>query len=161
MAKGQDTKDAGSAPAQQKPSMPAGDLDVTKAKAASAKGAVKMYSPRGDCHIGLTTGHTMVVVQHPDGVEVPKAFRREALARGCLPVGMTDDDLGSGQTFDRAAVIRSKMEAMLNSDDPAYFSGDGKPTMAVLSRLCGFTVERGERDRVWAEVEAGVNSDDD
>ena len=47
----------------------------------------RLWSPRGDCHIGLRSGHTFVVPGDEQGIEVPQRFRREALARGCITVG--------------------------------------------------------------------------
>jgi hypothetical protein len=120
---------------------------------------VKMYSPNGDCHIALTTGHTFIVPGDKAGVEIPKQFRKDALARGCLPVGMEDESTAP-DAFDRARHIRTKMKEMLNSDEPDAFTRDGKPALPKLSALCGFSVERTERDRLWAEIENDPDGDD-
>ena len=49
--------------------------------------AVNLWSPSGDCHIGLTSGHTFIVPSDSAGAEVPPRFRRAAIALGCIPVG--------------------------------------------------------------------------
>jgi hypothetical protein len=114
-------------------------------------------------HIGLTNGTTFLVTKDREGVVVPPAFRKEAIARGCILVGM-EPDTESPEAFNRDVLIRTKMESMLHSDDPGYFDSMGKPSLTVLGRLCGFTVDRMERDKLWAEVEAGTlgkGSDDE
>lgn len=45
-----------------------------------------MWSPLGDCHLALTSGHTFVVPNDPAGIAVPRRFRHAARSRGCLPV---------------------------------------------------------------------------
>lgn len=55
----------------------------------------------GSTHIGLTNGHTFVVPHDHAGIEVPAKFRREALARGCIPVG-AEPEKTQPDTFDRA-----------------------------------------------------------
>jgi hypothetical protein len=124
---------------------------------------VKLYAPEHPegCHIALTNGHTFLVPHEPAGVEVPTLFRKEAIARGCLPVGMAPEPEGEPETFDRDRRIRDEMRKMMDSDDPGAFLGDGKPNLTKLSTLCGFQVQRSERDRLWAEVETDLNKDDD
>lgn len=112
--------------------------------------------PKG-LHLGLTNGRTFHIPNHPDGIAVPKEFRREAIAQGAQPLGQTAEVL-EPNTFDRAAVITAKMEQMLNSADaePGYFDNDGRPSLAKLISLCGFNVDRSERDRLWKIVESGL-----
>ena len=43
--------------------------------------------------IGLTTGHTLVVRHDKDGTNVPVQFRKEAIAKGCVPVGVGAEDV--------------------------------------------------------------------
>ena len=127
------------------------------AEAKTKNAGVKLWAPDHPegCHIGLTNGTTFMVPCAEEGVEVPTAFRREAIARGCLPVGVKPEQIAP-EAFDRAVLIRTKMESMLGSDDPLYFGTDGKPNLAQLNKLCGFTIDRTERDKLWAEVEAGI-----
>ena len=115
--------------------------------------AVKMWSPTGDQHIALTSGHTFVVPGDKAGIEVPQKFHREAIARGCIPVGMEPEAPEEAGGFDRVAVIKERIRGMLNSDDPTYFTADGKPSQTALSKLCGFNVDRHERDAIWKAIE--------
>ena len=52
----------------------------------------RLWSPTGDCHIGLTTGHTFIVPGDERGIEVPQRFRRAAIARGCILVGSVAEE---------------------------------------------------------------------
>jgi hypothetical protein len=127
-----------------------------KTTPAKQPGAVKMWHPEGDCQIGLTSGHTIVVSGLPTGTEIPRMFRREAIARGCIPVGMSPEDLDDEKSkgFDRNAHIKGVMRKMLEStDDADAFDPDGKPNLVKVSALAGFTVERHERDSLWEELE--------
>lgn len=115
--------------------------------------AVKLWSPAGDCHIGLTSGHTFLIPADKAGIEVPQKFRREAIARGCLPVGMEPDEIEAGQGFDRQAVIKSAMNKMMDSSEDGMFTSDGRPVLAKLAALCGFAVDRSEANRVWDQMQ--------
>lgn len=115
--------------------------------------AVRLWSPRGNMddkstHLSLPSGHTLVVTSDKAGTIVPLRFRKEAIARGCIPVGM-EEETEEGQPFDREAVIREKIKLMLESDDSSMFTTDGKPVLDKLSNLCGFTLSRSEVNRVW------------
>jgi hypothetical protein len=122
---------------------------------------VKMWSPGGDCHIGLTSGHTMLVPANQAGIEVPQRFRREAISRGCLPVGMEPDEPEAGSGFDRRATIKAAINRMLNSDEDGMFTGDGKPVLSKLNALVGFTVDRSEVNSVWDEMQKEDPENDD
>lgn len=115
-------------------------------------GTAKMYHPKENAHIALTSGHTFVVPNDPvNGVSVPQRFHKEAVLRGCLLVGMlpeTEDAPG----VNRTDIIKEGMRKMLTSEDPAYFTPAGSPSIDVLSRHCGFGIERSERDSVWKLV---------
>lgn len=128
-----------------------------KDEAAPKLSPVMLWAPDhpNGCHIALLNGHTFLVPHDLKGIEVPKQFRKEAIARGCLPVGMAPEERDA-ETFNRDVLIRAKMRAMMDSDDPNYFTQDGKPYISVLNRLCGFTVERSELNRLWAEVENSI-----
>jgi len=127
----------------------------TPAPSAPAKPAgVAMWSPTGNqpdgsTHIGLTSGHTFIVPHDRAGIVVPAKFRREAIAHGCLPVGMEPEPEEASTAFDRKAVIRQKIEQMKDSDDPEAFTKDGRPNLIVLAKLCGFQLDRSEVTQVW------------
>ena len=103
--------------------------------------------------ISLTSGHTAKVTGK--GTDLHKRFHREALARGCVPVGVPlDDDQGLPQER-RMDLIRSAIERMLDSDEDGMFTADGKPNTKKLSALCGFTVSNSERDGAWESMQEG------
>ncbi|HUW60433.1 MAG TPA: hypothetical protein VMZ06_05460 [Candidatus Bathyarchaeia archaeon] len=115
--------------------------------------AVKLWSPKGDMDDGstflsLTSGHTCIIPHDKEGVEVPLRFRKEAIARGCIPVGMEEEADEAGG-FDRSKVIRDNIKIMLEDDDSANFTTDGKPAIDKLAKLCGFQLARSEVNREW------------
>lgn len=119
--------------------------------------AIKMWSPKGnldsgDTVITLLSGHSFIIPHNPTGVEVPTRFQKEAIAKGCIPVGMAPEQDEEVNTFDRHGHIRTQMRKMMQGDDPAYFTTDGKPNLGVLTKLCGFQVNWLERDKLWNEV---------
>lgn len=121
-----------------------------------AEKSVNLWSPRGNMedgstHIALPSGHTLIIAHDKAGTAVPPRFRREAIARGCIPVGM-EEEADDSQGFDREAVIREKIKIMLESDDTSMFTTDGKPVLDKLSGLCGFTLARSEVNRVWNDM---------
>lgn len=123
---------------------------------------VRLWSPNGNMddkstHLSLSSGHTLVVSHDKAGTAVPLRFRKEAIARGCIPVGM-EEESDENPTFDRETVIREKIKIMLESDDAAMFTTDGKPVLDKLSGLCGFALARSEVNRVW---EAMMKDEDD
>lgn len=112
-------------------------------------------NPEG-VHIALTSGHTMVVPsarEVPEGVPVAAQFRREAIARGCIPVGVNVEEKTDEPAFDRVKVIRDAIHQMLDGDDENAFTNDGKPDLRKLNAIAGFQVDRSERDAIWAEFE--------
>lgn len=115
--------------------------------------SIKLWSPNGNMddkstHIALSSGHTFIVPHDRAGIEVPTRFRREAIARGCIPVG-DEPESEEAAGFDRDAVIREKLKFMLEADDTSMFTSDGKPVLDKLSQLCGFALSRSEVNRVW------------
>lgn len=140
------------------------DTKPADKKSAAEKKGVSLWSPSGDCHVALTSGHTIVISGESEGTEIPpgkqhKEFVKQALLRGCVPVGMAAPDDPDEAGPDRQGVIKDKMRAMLASDDPTYFTSDGRPSLPVLSKMCGFNVDRGERDRLWKDIEADPDGD--
>lgn len=108
---------------------------------------MKLYAPTEQAvHIGLTTGHTIVIER--DGTEVPPMFRREAIARGCL----ASQDEVPDTTADRTQLIRNALKAMLDGANEGDFTAEGKPNLRVLKSKCGFDVTREEADALFDEV---------
>jgi len=126
---------------------------------------VWLWSPKGnqengDTQIALTNGHTLVISGDRAGTKVPLMFRKEAISRGCIPVGMEEEEDQTGG-FDRIAAIRGKIQEMLVAEDRNMFTTDGKPSLTVLARLCGFQLDRNEVNRVWDEMMKESAKDDD
>lgn len=107
-------------------------------------------------HIALISGHTASVTREPTPLH-PR-FHREAILRGCVPEGFSDDvdtrdPMRVEQT--RSEVILKNIAAMVEeaTTDPqqqaALFTGDGRPDAKVLSDRCGFTVRAQDRDAAW------------
>ena len=101
--------------------------------------------------LSLTSGNTAVV--GVDYTELEPMFHREAIAAGCLPFGVeAPAPVVAEPTFDRKKVITDAINAMLDGAEEGDFTGDGKPDVKKLSARVGFTVDRKERDALFAEV---------
>lgn len=111
-------------------------------------------------HIGLTSGHTLVIAADDEGTVVPKVFLREALARGAVPPGeQIDPEPDTGVGFDRTEVIRGALEDMLDGGAEDDFTNDGKPNLRKLAARVGFAVAREEVDAIWAELSKAADDD--
>lgn len=117
-------------------------------------------NPNGPAvQIALVTGHTAIVPpasEVPEGVPLEVHFRREALARGCIPVGLLVDEAPADPAFDRRQVIVDAIQKLLDGDDPGAFTNDGKPDLRKLNSILGFQLDRSERDAIWADFEAAM-----
>lgn len=122
---------------------------------------MKFKAPQGDIHLALRSGHTTVIT--PEGVELPDMFHREAIARGCIPVGVSGGAgvpvQGASKEFVRADVITEAMKEMLVAQAEGDFTASGAPNIDRLSAKCGFRVEREERDSLWEQLEAEAAKD--
>lgn len=102
-------------------------------------------------HLALTSGHTAIV--GIEDTELEARFHREAIAHGCIPHGAAEEEpMEGGTSFDRKRVITEAMNAMLDGAEEGDFTADGKPDTRKLSARVGFTVDRHERDSVFAEI---------
>lgn len=119
---------------------------------------MKFRSPTDEpFHIALTSGHTFVV--GTELTEVPPLFRREAIARGCLPEG-DEAPVLKGENFNRAEVIASKLQAMLDGETEGDFKPDGSPNLVALMKRTGFRVSREEVEPIWEELKpSGTGGD--
>ena len=124
---------------------------------------MRLRSPSNqDLHIGLTSGHTLVIPATDEGVDVPVHFRREALARGAVPPGeVIDPEKPKATGFDRAEAIRGVLNDMLDGGSEDDFTAAGKPDLRKLNARLGFQASREEVDKIWAEVSgAGSQTQD-
>lgn len=112
---------------------------------------MKLHSPTAEpVQIALTSGHTSVVTA--EGVDLPQMFHMEAIARGCLPEGVSRDQTEEAKSFERKKHIAAAMEAMADGNSPEDFTKDGKPDLNRLSARVGFKVTRSEADFIWEEI---------
>lgn len=111
--------------------------------------------------IALLSGHSLTI--QPDGsTDVPVIFRKEALARECVPAGMEIEGATPGTVPNRDELLLKAIGKMLDSDDATAFTGDGRPNATKLAEIVGFTVTSKERDTAWAkyqELEAKGDQD--
>lgn len=123
---------------------------------------MKLRSPTDEpLHIGLTSGHTLVIAADDEGTEVPLMFRREALSRGAVPPGeQIDPDPVQNTAINRTELIRAALDGMLDGGAEDDFTADGKPNLRKLGARVGFTVSREEVDAIWAEVSKASEGDD-
>lgn len=112
---------------------------------------MKFRSTTGEeVHISLTTGHTAVI--GVELTELEKKFHKEAIARGCLPEGVDEDEPEQATGFNRVDAITKAMNAMLDGGDEGDFTKAGKPDLSRLNARVGFTVSRSEADGIWEVV---------
>lgn len=112
--------------------------------------------------LSLTSGHTVVVTR--EGVDLDAMWNREAVAAGCIPGTMTDeeavmlaakDPAAAGVPgFDRAGEIRKVLNKMLDSAEEGMFRNDGKPDLRKVNGLLGFQADRSEVDKAWDALSA-------
>lgn len=119
---------------------------------------MKFRSPTDEpIFLSLTTGHTVVVPR--EGIELAAMWNKTAVANGCIPGTMTDEEavlLASGGPeaadlpgFNREAEITKALNKMLDSTEEGMFRNDGKPDLRKLNALLGFQAAREEADKAW------------
>ena len=127
------------------------------------------YSPDG----------TPIRVTCPDGAvaivtdkrTLPPKFNRAAIRAGCLTTDMPAAEKLKGpevpndaDAFRRRDAIKAKIMEALNAaeGDAGFedaFTGAGLPNINWLNKAVGFTVERSERDELWAEIQRELGDD--
>lgn len=120
---------------------------------------MKFRSPTDEpIYLGLTSGHTVVVTR--EGVDLDAKWNREAIANGCIPGTLTDEEaalLAAGGPaaanvpgFNREAEIKKVLEKMLDStEEDGMFRQDGRPDLRKVNSMLGFQADRTEVDKVW------------
>ena len=110
--------------------------------------------------IALLTGHSMCVHRtHPEdgaaGTAIPVRFRKEALARGCAPVGV-DIDEDEEQTATKSELILKAVEAVIERNDSDEVDAHGRPKLAAVKKQVGFTVTKVELDEAFDAFEKSL-----
>ncbi|MDD0837909.1 hypothetical protein PSQ40_04925 [Curvibacter sp. HBC61] len=122
---------------------------------------MKFVSTTGeDIHIALPSGHTALIPApgpETDGVELPIQFRREAIARGAVAVGIDMTETPQAAPLDRTALITKAITEMLDGSDEADFTSDGKPNLIKLAARVGFRVAREEADKIFDAITKGTD----
>lgn len=119
---------------------------------------MKFKSPNPEpIHIALTSGHTAVIGKTFE--ELPAIFHREAVARGALIQGVKGQVVASMTPDNRKTLVKNAMQDMLDGNDPADFTQDGKPDTGAVSKRVGFTIDRDERDAIWGELSIEESGD--
>lgn len=119
---------------------------------------MKLKSPgEKPVHVALTSGHAICI--GPEGREVPQMFRRQALADGAIPVGVTAEELDDSPPAptekDKAGILDREIKLFLEGDDPSNFvAGTGLPNRKKLSSAAGWNVTAEELEAAWAKIEA-------
>jgi hypothetical protein len=108
--------------------------------------------------VALLSGHTCTIP--PEGTVVEPRFRKEAIARGCVPMGIGEEPAEPKAAPTRFALICSGIEKLIEGNDDSAFTNDGKPDVRKLSEVVGMTVTARERDEAWAAVEAELKGDE-
>lgn len=110
--------------------------------------------------IALLTGHSMCIHRlHPEdqqaGTPIPVRFRKEALARGCAPVGVDiEDDEEQGET--KSDLILKAVEAVIERNDADEVDSNGRPKLAAVKKQVGFTITKVELDAAFDDFEKSL-----
>ncbi|MGH8443783.1 MAG: hypothetical protein ACREVL_00895 [Solimonas sp.] len=120
---------------------------------------MKFKAPDGEpVMIGLTSGHTLVIT--PEGTETESRFRKEAIAKRCVPCGVGDVEGAEpkGEPT-KADLILSAVEKLIDEGTEADFDQSGKPKLAKVSAIAGFTVKKGELDTAWTKLQDSLKDE--
>lgn len=116
---------------------------------------MKFKAPGSDpIMVALLSGDTITIPNDAKGVEVPTRFRKEALARGAVPVGIDveEEDGSKKEQKSKHQLIVEAIGKLVEEGEDEDFTGDGKPKTDPLSKVAGFTVTASERDAAWDEA---------
>lgn len=118
-----------------------------------------------------TLGHC-ITFQKGIPTHVPSTLQKEVIAIGGVP-----EDATFMQRFEdaeeitrkdpvmnpdlRQKTIRDALLTMRERNLRGYFTAQGVPSLKQLEILCGFEVDKGERDRLWSSIMTEEPNDDD
>lgn len=110
--------------------------------------------------ISLLSGHSLCVHRlHPvDGVAgtaVPVRFRKEAIASGCMPVGVeVDEEESSSKT--KSELIIEAIDAVVTRGDEDDLEVDGTPKLSAVKKQAGFGVTKAEFETAFEAFKASL-----
>lgn len=110
--------------------------------------------------IALLTGHSMCVhrtspIDQLGGTPVPVKFRKEAIQRGCDPVGL-DIEEEEEEVETRSDLILKALEAVIERNDADEIESTGRPKLAAVKKEAGFGVTKAELDVAFTAFEASL-----
>lgn len=107
-------------------------------------------------HIALLSGHAITI--GPEARDVPVMFRRDALAKGCLPEGVSAAELNAVEQAptekDKPALLDAAIKTMLEGNNQDDFTGAGLPNRKKISAIVGWNVTAEDLTAAWQKVEA-------
>ncbi|MEG0939717.1 MAG: hypothetical protein RSE32_13565 [Comamonas sp.] len=76
--------------------------------------------------------------------------------------GSAQDDAAAAAAAaeNRKVMIKAALKSMLEGNNEADFTADGKPNLNSLKKVAGFNVARGEADDAWAELQAELDAEE-
>lgn len=111
---------------------------------------IRFSPPQGltSLSIALLTGHSLCIHSvHPvdgkAGTPVPVRFRKEAISRGCDPVGVEVDE-GEDEGKTKSDLILDAIEAVIQRNDAYEVEADGTPKLAAVKKQAGFGITKPE-----------------
>lgn len=123
---------------------------------------IRFNPPTGMNSLSIVTlsSHSMCVhrtspVDGLPGTPVPVRFRKEAIIKGCAPVGVDveeDDEEGDN----KAALILKAVEAVIERNDAEEVSANGRPKIEAVRKQAGFGVTKVELDAAFDAFEKSL-----
>lgn len=132
--------------------------------------APRFLPARGDeaegTHIALTSGHACRIhaISPADGERgtcIPERFRREAVARGCGIVGISEqeDDVDDNAPTPQSLIVDA-IRTVIEKDDKEQLQRNGRPKLDVLVQIVGFNVTKAQYTKAWNAFEAELDEGD-
>jgi hypothetical protein len=123
---------------------------------------LRFNPPAGMNSLSIVTlsGHSMCVhrtnpVDDLPGTAVSVRFRKEAISKGCVPVGVeVDEDEEEGDS--KATLILKAVEAVIDRNDADEVDATGRPKLAAVKKQAGFGVTKAEMDVAFEAFEKSL-----
>ncbi|NMG64368.1 hypothetical protein GPA19_05335 [Azoarcus indigens] len=117
---------------------------------------MKLKSPTDEpIHVALLSGHAITI--GPEARDVPVQFRRDALAKGAIPEGVTAADLDAEDApptdSTKQALIVAAIKMLIETDEDALTDA-GLPNRKKLAAVAGFPISAEDLIAAWQIVEA-------
>lgn len=127
----------------------------------------RFLPPEGkkEFHLATTDGHSCVIyevspVDKKPGTVIPERFRKIAIGEGCGVVGM-DFTQSKSQGASKTDLIVAAIAAVLDRQQEDELEGDGRPSIAAVSKEAGFKVTKTQFDAAWPQYVDSLGADDE